>query len=349
MKISYMLRREDFYSINQKTLDKYYKEKHKSKTLYIYPHLNAIVTRTPSKRVKQYLYVEYSHNASLIKHFLTKMYTRIYINSFGLLSSSRCRVNGDFSDNSLIYPCNKKIRIFDFDSGTVRVVAKAGFCNTGIKKEIEFRKTNNASFIPKVLSFDDEEYTEKIIDGRPLARIKEGQELYKEAILNLWNGYKRDSKDIAISEYAKQLREEFAVLIKKCTGKSADFLKAHELEEHLYALLAVSSDMTQVALSHGDLQPGNVWIENNTDNIYIIDWESYGRRSVGYDYAALYRDLRKKDGISRLAKSNAILDVVILYEDLIFKLEELSSLPEDIGSGDFDDYVNTVLREIKNV
>ena len=122
-----------------------------------------------------------------------------------------------------------------------------------------------------------------------------------------------------------------------------------EVEELLYNTLSASDELIEVGLSHGDLQAGNIWIENITEKVYIIDWESYGTRSVGYDYAALCRDLRKRSGIARLASSNVTEDVVILYEDLLFKLEELISLPGDIGSLDFDNYVKTVLRERRNV
>lgn len=344
-----MLGREDFYKINQETLDKYYKEQDKSKKLYIYPKLNAIVTKTPSRRVKKYLYVEYGYNGSLLKRILAKIYTKVVINSFGLLSSKTCRINFDLSDNSLIYPCNKKIRIFDFDNGTVRVVPKHSFSDDGIKKEIEFRVSRKADFIPTVLSFDDGEYTEKIIDGCPLARIGERQEKYKAIAFDLWRNYNRSTENIIAREYAKRLRAKFEELACKCSVKSIDTTAVRELEELLYNTLSASDELIEVGLSHGDLQAGNIWVENGTDKIYIIDWESVGERSVNYDHAALFRGLRTSGGLVEIASGESATDAVILYEDLLFRIAELNSLPGDIGTKGFAEYIKTILRNIKNV
>ena len=47
-----MLEREDFYKINQETLNYFYTDDLHESILYIYPQLNAIVTKKPSKEVK---------------------------------------------------------------------------------------------------------------------------------------------------------------------------------------------------------------------------------------------------------------------------------------------------------
>ena len=65
-----MLEREDFYKINQETLNYFYTDDLHESILYIYPQLNAIVTKKPSKEVKRYLYVEYNVKSSFLKKVL---------------------------------------------------------------------------------------------------------------------------------------------------------------------------------------------------------------------------------------------------------------------------------------
>lgn len=103
MKISYMLQREDFYKVNQETLDNYYTENSKGKKLYIYPELNAIVTSAPSRKVKEYLYVEYNVKSSFLKKTLVKLYTKIALNTERpFLQQELCKVKG-ILNNKLSY------------------------------------------------------------------------------------------------------------------------------------------------------------------------------------------------------------------------------------------------------
>ena len=85
MKISYMLEREDFYKINQETLNYFYTDDLHESILYIYPQLNAIVTKKPSKEVKRYLYVEYNVKSSFLKKVLVACYARISLNTWFLI------------------------------------------------------------------------------------------------------------------------------------------------------------------------------------------------------------------------------------------------------------------------
>ena len=77
MKISFMLKREDFYKINENTLEKYYQNSKNEKRLYIYPELNAIVTARPSKMVRNYLYTEFRVSGSPLKRLLVRIYAGI--------------------------------------------------------------------------------------------------------------------------------------------------------------------------------------------------------------------------------------------------------------------------------
>ena len=71
MKIDAMREREDFYSINEKTLEDYYNKVFAYdlkistcnasvfKHVFVYPKINAIVTRFPSRKVLKYIFAEF--------------------------------------------------------------------------------------------------------------------------------------------------------------------------------------------------------------------------------------------------------------------------------------------------
>lgn len=114
MKISEMLKRENFYEINRKTLSSFYADGTETTKLYIYPKLNAIVSQKPSSNVKGYLLCEYSVRSNIFKKIIVLMYVNLCMLSRGILSDRAIEVRGKINNDILIYPCNKKYRIFDF-------------------------------------------------------------------------------------------------------------------------------------------------------------------------------------------------------------------------------------------
>ena len=137
MKITEMIAREDFYAINELTLNRYYKSSNDECILYIYPKLNAIVTKNPGKAVKDYIRTEYTLK-SFVKQMAANAYINLCFNIHGRLAEKKQVIHNKVSDNTLIYPCNKKIRIFDFDKNVVSVILKEGFDSHDIQHEIEF-------------------------------------------------------------------------------------------------------------------------------------------------------------------------------------------------------------------
>ena len=342
MKISFMLKREDFYTINRKTLEKYYATREKKKRLYIYPELNAIVTARPSKAVRQYLYTEFRVSGSFLKRLLVRIYATVLLNSWGLFAASTIELNTDADQNTLIYPCNKKYRIFDFAKNQVTVVGKDGFPTDDLRHEIEFRAGNKAGFIPGLLHSSTESYTEIVIDGCPVARSGERISELCDRAFAMWSEYiAPQTQSIAANDYAQMLMQQGSELKKKAAdlGKQVDFSALEGIFRELLQVLQSSQERIPVSLSHGDLQPGNIWVENATDAIYIIDWESWQKRSLWYDRAVLYEALRKSDGVARYAKSRDLIHATVLLEDMIFRLTELTTLPFDYGCAEFDAYI----------
>lgn len=346
MKISYMLKRESFYEINEKTLGAYYHGQGKQKKLYIYPELNAIVTARPSKKVKKYLYTEYRVSGSLLRRIAVRLYAGVMLNSCGLFASKKIKINTSADKNTLIYPCNKKYRIFDFENNTVSVTPKYGFPTGDLDNEIAFRSQNDADFIPKLALFSDNGYTEAIIDGYPIARAGERQAELCDRAYNIWKSYIGGSLEkIPSVRYAQILEDELSSIINKLTElkKDVDIFLLRSVMDSVLSDLRANDCEIEVGLSHGDLQSGNIWVERGTDKIYIIDWESYGKRSVYYDKAALYDNIRKKEGVRLYMKERDTVHSTVLAEDIIFRTKELLNLPENFGT----DAVNEFLFELK--
>lgn len=348
MKISEMLKREDFYSINKATLVSYFASKtdRLPTYLYIYPELNAIITRHPSKKVKEFIYTEYRIKAGLFKRLAVWLYTRILLNSAGLFAAKRIKIDSDAGSDTLIYPCNRKYRIFYFNRNTVDVTVKSGFPAECLKQEIEFRLNNKADFIPEISKHSETSYSENIIDGFPLARAGKDIDALKEKAWMLWQSYiEPTAVHIPAKEYADSLKTQINTLLaqKNVSKKDIDTLALSNITDKLCEFLSRCNDMVKLVLSHGDLQPGNIWIENNTNRIIIIDWESVEKRSSWYDEALLYYNLRMAGGLEiYLSKDLDLSHATVIFEELIFRLNELNGLPGQSGADNFNNIINNI-------
>ena len=339
MKISYMLKREDFYTINEKTLQAFFGGNGEEKKLFIYPHLNAIVKRFPSKQVREYIYTEYAVNGSLVKKLLVWLYTRLCLNSFGLLADRTITLPAKIGNSVLIYPCNRKFRIFDFAEQTVSVITKWGFSQNSLHNEIRFRtQCPPADFILPIDKHTDNTYTEHIIEGIPLARIPDNDNL-KDIALALWQEYAKESrKAVGAAEYAGTLRARIAAFKDKIKEAKpmANLERLDTVSAFYLDIIERAEDTVELIQSHGDLQPGNIWLENSTGRIFIIDWESVETRSIWYDPACLHGGIRIQENLNQIATQRDMRSAVITVEEIIYRLNELCELPYDYGTDDFN-------------
>ncbi len=325
MKFSQMLLREDFYKIHRETVEGGCKKAGATQVLYFYPALNAIVPKRPGKAVVAYLCTEYHLRGAFFKRLALQVYVRTVLSLGGLFAAHKETLCVDFGKDTLVYPCNRKIRIFSFDAGTVQVLLKAGFSRAAFEKEIAFRSRRQLpDFVLPLLSFDEKGYTEAIIDGRPLARITKGFEGYRQAAYEaLVNYAKEGQRTVTGAAYGQQLLARLQEApLDRCPFAAA-FAEAlcREVEK---------IDSLTLGFSHGDFQAGNIWIENKTEKIYIIDWESYAERSLYYDKALLFDGLRSRgmEGYLALALPREEMCVVLLEELCYRLLQDLDLLTE---------------------
>ncbi len=345
MKITQMLEREDFYAINQRTLDVFFDDEGKESTLYIYPQLNAIVTKKPSRKVKNYLLCEYAVRGNIAKRTAVRAYVRACLGTRGRMSHARCTVKGALTDDILIYPCNKKHRIFDFSKNAVSVVIKDGFPTGDLENEIAFRTRKDLpDFVPRLLSHNGKGYTEAIIDGVPLARVSGGFEEKKREAYEMLRAWSADhDREENGARYARTLAERIGAY------PPEKILSQDRLARVTEALSAIAEKAESVTLgfSHGDLQAGNIWIENDSEKIYIIDWESFAERSLYYDEETLFGGLRPGDITAYLQKKTLDARIaIVLLEDILFHLNDLYGLPSDFGSAAFHTYLSSIEEKI---
>ena len=253
----------------------------------------------------------------------------------------------------LIYPCNRKFRIFDFKKNVVSVVVKSGFSNHCLLREISFRNENrNCEFILPIIGSNEISYSERIIDGVPLARLQGDIESKKSEALKKWVDYSDATKEtVSSDQYADNLTEQFKKLRAEIVNlkKEIDYEVLDKVSEKLFNKMRSTNKSIDLILSHGDLQEGNIWIENKTEKIYIIDWESVMKRSIWYDEAVLYYNLRNADTLFEKSDLNEINWITITAEELIYRMDELTELPANYGADNFVTFINKLSEKIENV
>ena len=369
MKISEMLEREDFYSILQSTLETYslplgftpkaleVRSNKRDCSLFVNPKLNAIMPEHPSQAVVKYLQTEYHVGGSWQRRMAVKGYLWLATHFVKRFSQKGIQLKYNYDiRNLLIYPCNKKIRVFDFSRGIVYTVLKHGFPDNYILREVAFRqreaKTND--FIPNIKGAGNGFYAEEIIHGRPLARINNNDfvEDKKRKAYQLILSLTAKAETINSKEYINRLADECDKLLYEKSLSTIERKQAQAVFD-LLANEVVSEDVPLV-VSHGDLQPGNIWIEDKDEKIIIIDWETVKSRSPFYDLAALYLDINRKKTpqslYDRIIQNYSLFDTnndynvktigaIVLAEELAYQTEELSSFPGIIGIKEYKQIV----------
>lgn len=387
MTISDLQRREKFYEINNKTLEKYFSEINRlshhvricrnkftysanKSYFFVYPRINAIVSKDNLGEVRKYIYKEFSNNPNLLKRFAIYFYTRLLLKSRGIFSDKCISIEPKIkNENSLlIFPGNKKIKIFNFKGNYIDNIIKESFIDNCFHKELNFRLNNTKyDFVLGVERYSNRWYREKIIDGVSLPRIqdKNKHKLFKENVNKLLDLLQEDTKkEIEIGEYVNTLVSKIKKESRKLEDKSGKFKFERNLEKFLMYLVNMienKKDIILLSLSHGDMQEGNVIIRKTDEKIFIVDWETWGERTIWYDklmfnynlrniykfvsnfkkYLFNYKDIicEGRDDIftADLNRRKAIA-IIFILEDLLWQIEESNNFPCGIVSNSVEKY-----------
>lgn len=189
----------------------------------------------------------------------------------------------------LVVPGNQRVRIFDFGTHRTRVFLKTGFDRGCMQREIELRANAHPDApFPKILVSDGTGtwFEEALLDGWSLPRCppwldKRGYEEEAFRILELW--LDRTGVETSADEYVAGLLTALREGLQAEAGISDQ--ERHSLVADLERVASVAATLRvlKVARSHGDFQPGNVFVESATRTVKLIDWEYCGVRSVFYD------------------------------------------------------------------
>lgn len=360
-----MLARENFMDVLFGTIKKYYRQvqgtevelslkKQKGfRPLYLY-YKPLFVSGFPMSRgAKEYLYSEYNIRGNLLKYLIGKLGVFATTNSFGIGATKRIYISaaGQINTDLYISPCNRTVRFFDFEADTVDCILKEGYKPLFLNNQLDFRMNCRYDFVPKVLNRGEDWYTEEVMHGNALARVRDMQ-VHAESLRVI---------DSYIKQLAEDTREDmlgqtyFIGLKQQILSLCVQLLEQgdEQYEEMVHCLDGMQRkvgdlEMTvPTCISHGDLQEGNIWVSRD-GRVLIYDWETCGRRSVWYDPVTLYYSLHNRgqgyDLLGLLKKDTKwlmndpekgytdrhleFIRSVLLMEDILFQLREAMQLAE---------------------
>ena len=383
MKIDAMVVREDFYSILANTLQYYFETQgvdgvvsytgtgsECEQVMYIYPKINVICRRFPSVRIIRYILSEFNIRNRCLINMLAKAYVLLCLLTGGALASKKLYLTkAVFDRDTLIFPCNRKIRIFKFRLGYVDNVVKYSFTDRYFKNELDFRLSCNGNICPSILAYGSRWYREKILAGQPLARVR-SDECYRIGIDDAMSAINSIAKATLTYENAHKYIDSLVHSIKTglILANNRKNIKTFLLAERITNIahkkaLAIVGDIP-LCCSHGDLQTGNIWFDSRQLKTYLIDWETHARRTIWYDRVTLGLSTRRKDKVARMINNCTDRNVrniiasgddftyemeavmgILLLEDIQFYLEDMLELPFDFGGEIFD----RIISEYHNI
>ena len=216
--------------------------------------------------------------------------------------SSSCRLPDQ--ESLLVMPGNRRIRVFNFKSGTCRVFLKSGFDSGTMLREIEIRGSSDGGPFPLLSAWHENGkwFEEPIIEGYALVMCPpwiERHSIEHRAFEDLEKWCKITMKRVKVGEYLEPLLRGLhhdGTEIKRLYGPK-DALPPDTWFDVLCAQ-AIRFDYTETSMTHGDFQGGNILIDRRGSHIFLIDWEYCGRRFIHYDRFVYGLGSRSPRGLS---------------------------------------------------
>lgn len=377
-----LFEREDVLGILQRTLEIYYQERLGEKIYIGYlpledameyvivPRLGMIMQPYPCKEIRKYYYNSYNIRGNLVKNLATKVMVFIATHSKYILPIKKhlyIEQNSLTGKNTVYSVCNRTIRIFDFDKKETVSIQKDSFSDHYFQNQLKFRLHNPYNFIPEVLAYGNNWFSEKIMNGCMLARVTDEvsyQSAKNEALGYIKNLAANTIKMEDVKTYMYNIIEENRRLLARAKLEKAieTWKTSDELCVDIYKVCYKATGTIPTMISHGDLQAGNIWVDK--DKVWIIDWETHERRSIWFDVVTLHFSTRYYGGIKKLVDSmdsdetriillrngdchisTKLMVLIFILEDINFYLKDMLELPGLSGKDSFDRYIKE-LNEI---
>ena len=337
MRISLLEKREDFYLILKRTLNKssFFKDQNEhvyNNRFIVNKYLNFIATQKINRNVFQNLINEYSNSIVWWKKMTQKTYVFLAVsNSFRKYFGHKIiNLSANYSEY-LILGGNHRLRLFSEDLSFSVLLLKENERVNYIENDISIRKNHLLSYAPTIYENGKDWLKEEYFDGVPLNRLKDSKKIdsFQKKVINshLKELLLSTKKSWTNKEYQFFLNNEINFIIgNKFLQKTA--VKKNTIIA-LFDLLfkELSTENISISWSHGDFQMANILVKEN--NFKVIDWESANKRYYLYDIYTLIGGLRSgiqlKESIEVFrGKISSFLDVVVTHEMIILLfIEEL--------------------------
>jgi len=369
MTIEEMFQRENIYQIIEDTLSKYYRQIRNEETevkvrrvhlfqrLLVYPRIGVILPLFPCRGIIREVYALFDVKNNSLKKLIAWVYITMCLITFGLFADASLWFSNKslYNRNIMIMPSNRKIKIFYYRHEYVDSILKVGLRDNYFRNEIKFRSNPQFSFILNFIAYGDCWYREQLLHGKGLVRTSGNTySFYLQEVLDDLKLLQLESRHmVSASEYASKVADQCAELLKEVLLRKniTCGAKINRVIGLTKAICNNSTDRIILALSHGDLQTGNIYLDNESRNLYILDWETAKDRSIWYDSATLLCSIRRKGKFADMINGrnserirslvlyfdcdkNRDMDIVasiLLLEELDFFLEEIADFPEDMG------------------
>lgn len=358
--------REDVYEIIIETISNHYQtevrmlnsrnETNPSNLYFCLPLLNVIYRSDFSrKEIMKFVKSNMVGNQSFFSKLLIKFYIILAL-MFPVRFSDKLMEIQNNSTIDVIYPGNKKLKILNFTKKSITNILKSGFDNEWLNNEINFRNRSKFDFVLKIDECGTDYYVERMLIGKPIARLKVTniKGIFPK-VLNYMEQLAVDSKTLDSIEYAHKLSSDIELLLKSVKEKNGYDDEHTEAINELHSLILnnlvqMNPDLLiEIHTTHGDLQKGNIFIDNN-QKIYILDWETVAVRLGNYDKIIYKYDLRnsynlilnfkKYINIEGSNKKNIVELYLFILEDLKWYLKEATQLKKGSISIGLQNYSN---------
>ncbi len=191
------------------------------------------------------------------------------------------------ADDILVVPGNQRLRLLDFRNTKSRVLLKNGANDHAIRNEVRIRGGDHTGPFPLLTAIDPgfTWYEEPLIEGFTLPRCPpwHSKDRYTKAALQaIARWHEATSSDVRTADYVRELCERVGTRATDFRERFSTVDPPHDWGQRL-AAIADAESVAELALTHGDFQPGNVLIDTAQDRALVIDWEYSAERSRDYD------------------------------------------------------------------
>lgn len=212
------------------------------------------------------------------------------------------------AEHCLFIGGNYKIRFLDAANKISYGILKAGFPLDSIYREITTRQyvEKLGLPVPALTNVDTNKrwFCEEYISGTPLNRLidlTKQKQIIDEVFRSLQLLYQTTKKNENTAEYINHLYTRIDKLVSSIALLDDEMrVNFRNLSERLFQFaekLINQYPNIVTVLSHGDLQPANILVNENVG--WLIDWEYSDRRFADYDQLVFGLQARSKMGLAQ--------------------------------------------------